>query len=351
MRLDHVGKRGLIASILVGASALTAANGQTPREIAQRSFTSVVLLLMEDSHGQPVSLGSGFFVANGIVATNVHVVEGAAGGYAKLVGKNTKYDIAGTVSVDNTRDLVLLSVTGASAPPLAIGDSSQAAVGDPVYVVGNPRGLEGTFSQGIVSSVRQVGSDTLLQITAPISPGSSGGPVLDAQGKVIGIAVATFRGGQNLNFAIPASYLAPLLANVQDVTSLKGRPRPSESKSILDGLGGRISEAAAGSNFTWTRPANFDFTPETILGDFTFSLRNQLREAIKDVQCLVVFYDRNGEPLDVSVTRCYEFIPGGLAKRIQGTVHGSVQKLTTRTETAIPDAKVEFRVLDFQIAE
>ena len=69
---------------------------------------------------------------------------------------------------------------------------------------GNPQGLEGTFSQGIVSSIRVLGADKILQITAPISPGSSGGPVLNEKGQVIGVSVATFRGGQNLNFAIPS---------------------------------------------------------------------------------------------------------------------------------------------------
>ncbi|GAG54367.1 unnamed protein product, partial [marine sediment metagenome] len=122
---------------------------------------------------------------------------------------------AGLVSADYQRDLTLLKITGVITSPLIIlGDINQVAVGEEVYAVGNPQGLEGTFSQGIVSSIRQIGSDMLFQITAPISPGSSGGPVLNTQGKVIGIAVATFSGGQNLNFAIPASYLVPLLKSV-----------------------------------------------------------------------------------------------------------------------------------------
>jgi len=166
---------------------------------------------MEDANSQPVSLGSGFFVKDDIVATNLHMIEGAARGYAKIVGQKPKYEIVGIVGIDTQRDLALLKITGVRAPSLTFGDINQVAVGDEVYAIGNPQGLEGTFSQGIVSSIRQVGSDILFQITAPISPGSSGGPVLNAQGKVIGIAVATFKGGQNLNFAIPATYLATFL--------------------------------------------------------------------------------------------------------------------------------------------
>lgn len=198
----------IILSLLFAPSLSQA---QSTRQIAQNAFPSVVLLVMEDANSQPVSLGSGFFVKDDIVATNLHMIEGAARGYAKIVGRKPKYEIVGIVGLDTQRDLALLKITGVRAPSLTFGDINQVAVGDEVYAIGNPQGLEGTFSQGIVSSIRQVGSDILFQITAPISPGSSGGPVLNAQGKVIGIAVATFKGGQNLNFAIPATYLATLL--------------------------------------------------------------------------------------------------------------------------------------------
>jgi S1-C subfamily serine protease len=89
--------------------------------------------------------------------------------------------------------LVVLKISGGCSQALALGNSDAVQVGDSVYAVGNPQGLEGTFSQGIISSVRELGSKKLLQITAPISPGSSGGPVLNEKGEVIGVSVATFR--------------------------------------------------------------------------------------------------------------------------------------------------------------
>ena len=184
---------------------------QTAQEIAKKAFDSTVLLVMEDANGQPLSLGSGFFVRDGEVASNLHVVKGAARGYAKIIGQKTKFDIEGITAVDSERDLVVLKISGAHARALALGNSESVQVGETVYAVGNPQGLEGTFSQGIVSSIREVGTDKLLQITAPISPGSSGGPVLNGKGEVIGVSVATFRGGQNLNFAIPSIYLNNLL--------------------------------------------------------------------------------------------------------------------------------------------
>jgi S1-C subfamily serine protease len=289
---------------------------------------------MADANGQPISLGSGFFVRDGIVATNLHVIERASSGYVKIIGQQPKYPIAGIVGSDPEHDLVLLKVS-ASAPALQLGEATKISVGDEVFAIGNPLGLEGTLSQGIVSGIRQVGSDTLLQITAPISPGSSGGPVLTAQGDVVGVAVATFSGGQNLNFAIPVSHLVRLLANMKLVPDPLSRNVPTKArKSVVGELGGRSTEGVRGAQFAWG-----DFG----LGLYSFSLRNQLPQGVKNVRCLVVFYDDSGKPLDVSEPFCQmEQVLPGLAKRVTGSVDRSVQRLSKR---------VEIRILDFRIIE
>lgn len=355
------GVRLSLLSVVVGILALvTLVHSQPAKEIAQKSFPSIVMLLMEDERGQPLSLGSGFFVQEGVVATCYHVIEGAARGYAKLVGQKTKMDISGIVGIDERRDLVLLAISGAKAPSLPIGDSKNVSVGDEVYVVSNPMGLEGTLSQGIISGIRQVGSDTIFQITAPVSPGSSGGPVLNSKGEVIGIAAATFRGGQNLNFAIPASYLATLLSDVKPPTPLSPKAPIRREKSILAEFGGRSVEGVVGDNFLWE-----GYT----LGSFTFSLRNLLREPIKDIVCLVIFYDDYGKPID-TLLRVYcqdesspydwrtsdsrtrgRVIPGGLAIRVEGSVDKSVRELTTPEYSKTPRTRVEFRILDFRVVQ
>lgn len=324
---------------------------QTARDIVQKTFPSVVMLLMEDANSQPLSLGSGFFVNGDVVATSLHVIEGASGGYAKIIGEKQKYSIAGLVGADRQRDLALLKIAGAESPPLKLGDSSRVAVGDEVYAIGNPFGLEGTFSQGIVSGIRQIGSDFLFQITAPISPGSSGGPLLNPHGEVIGITVAAFKGGQNLNFAIPGSYLALLLQNVEPIVLLSPTPIKKE-KSILDDLTQPNAEAIIGGNFTWQNQL-YEFD-----GDYSFTLRNKLRESVQDVYCLTVFYDRSGEPLDVDLVHYTDIIPAGLAKRVIGSVDPSVKRLTTPPSkdnpyisSFAPTTKVEFRILDFRILE
>lgn len=319
---------------------------KTAKEIAQNSFPSVVMLVMEDKNGQMLSLGSGFIVKKGVVVTNLHVIKGATKGYAKLIRQKSKYDIAGIVGIDSERDLVILSVPNVKAPSLQLGDSSQVAVGDEIYAVGNPQGLEGTFSQGIVSSVRQIGSEQILQITAPISPGSSGGPILNSQGKVIGVAVATFKGGQNLNFAIPVSYLSALLADMKPAVPLSSKKEDKTDGSILTDLGGHSAEGVIGEAFAWGTCCD---------GRFTFSLRNQLRESVKNIRCLVVIYDDSDRPIDFASIHYPNIIPDGLAKRIFGHVDSSVEAMLHSSgfinKTGKEKGRIEFRILDFQIIE
>jgi len=335
----------------------SSAFAKTAQEIAKVAFRSTVLLVMEDANGQTLSLGSGFFVGDGVIASNLHVIEGAKRGYAKLIGEKTKYAIEGIIAVDPERDLVVLKITNGRSHALPLGNSDSVQVGENVYAVGNPHGLEGTFSQGIISSIREVSSEKLLQITAPISPGSSGGPVLNGKGEVIGVSVATFSGGQNLNFAIPSGYLNALLAKTTGPRLLLSQIMPAKAtKSITSDLGGRISEGVLGGQFTWESQGVFQE------GKYSLSLRNQLRENVKNVYCIVVFYDSQNNPIDVDVIQYQGIILAGLAKRVKSKVYESVQRLTasgsrkkpttmdefreSRTNT---DPWVEIRVLDFEI--
>lgn len=320
--------------MLIGTNTVYA---QTAQSIAKTAFGSTVLLVMEDEYGQTLSLGSGFYVRDGEVASNLHVVEGASRGYAKIIGQNAKYEIEGISAVDPERDLVILRISGFSSPALTLGDSESVEVGETIYAVGNPKGLEGTFSQGIISSIRKVESNKLLQITAPISPGSSGGPILRENGEVVGISVATFRGGQNLNFAIPSNYLKTLLGKVGIPKPLAQAKLGKSQNSIMNDLGGRSSEGVSASHFTWENEDGI-FLPR-----FTFSLRNQLREAVKDVQALVVFYASDGAPIDAQVVHYEGMIPPGLAKRHSAHISDkSVKRLASTYEV---------RILNFSLSE
>ena len=186
---------------------------QTVPEIAEKALAATVYLEMQDSNGKTLGFGSGFFVKPNLIATNYHVIAGASSGTAKLVGKYTTYKIEGFTATDEDNDLALLKVSAYGIQPLLLGKSDAVKIGDTVYVAGNPKGLEGTFSDGIISSRRDKYTKERFQMTAPISPGSSGGPVLNSKGEVIGVSVSAHRDldAQNLNFAIPSNYLKTLL--------------------------------------------------------------------------------------------------------------------------------------------
>ncbi|MGA7613801.1 MAG: tetratricopeptide repeat-containing serine protease family protein [Thermoanaerobaculia bacterium] len=156
--------------------------------------------------GDDVQIGTGFFVQKGILVTNRHVLAGALSAEVKT-DDGRVFEIEHVTAEDADSDLVKVD--------LPVGDDASIRTlelrrnlpepGSRVVVIGSPFGLEKTVSDGIVSTVRQLEDGTaVIQITAPISPGSSGSPVLDLDGRVIGVATIQLVGGQNLNFAIPA---------------------------------------------------------------------------------------------------------------------------------------------------
>lgn len=331
-------------------SSNVVSNSLTPQQIAKSAFPSVVLLMMNDRNGQPHALGSGFFVSPGLVATNYHVIEGAGGGTAKLIGQDGTYRLTGVGATDAVHDLALVGVEGATGPSLTLAEDA-LEVGQPVFAIGNPRGLEGTFSSGIVSSIRGLQSDTVVQITAPISPGSSGGPVIDEHGRVVGVATASYTAGQNLNFAVPVKYLSRLLSTKAAEQPFEVSRTHSEGKSFLRRVSGSKSiGGVVGSAFAWDDEILFKNMVYDIHGAFTLTLRNQLQEDVKNVSAAVIFYDNAGDPLEVLVVGV-DFIPARLARRVGGKVNSSIQVLTTHDGSRQPYTKTEIRVLGFELGQ
>ncbi|MDP3001065.1 MAG: trypsin-like peptidase domain-containing protein [Bryobacterales bacterium] len=342
-----------IAAVAALTCLCYAAEAQTARQVAQKAFGSVVLLVTEDSSGQLQSVATGFFVRPGVVATNAHAVDGASAGYVKIVGQRERHRVAGLLGLDTTHDLALLSVSTTSHETLPLADSGAVRVGDEVFAIGNPQGLEGTVSAGIVSGIRKIGQDSLLQITAAISPGSSGGPVMNASAEVVGIATATYRGGQNLNFAVPSVYLKSLLGRASGLIPLRSQSSAARSGGILSGLGSASLDGVVAEAFTWDNESQYSFT-----------LRNRLQHPVKDIRCLVLFLDQAGAPIHSESVQVGLVIPAGLAKRITDSepetksdakdpffravlnaptpllVHYSVRPLTRSTR---------IRVLDFRV--
>ncbi len=183
-----------------------AASMRTPAEIAARSTPSVVSVRTEQS------LGTGFVVSNdGLVATNLHVVAGNSK-ITITLADHREFQVVEIWNGDRQRDLVIMRIEAQKLPVVSLGDSSAIHPGDSVVAIGHPLGLEDTVSNGLVSAIRKVDDDlTVLQISAPIAPGSSGGPIFNDRGEVIGVATAIMLGGQNINFGVPIMYLKDLL--------------------------------------------------------------------------------------------------------------------------------------------
>lgn len=174
---------------------------------------SVVTVIAFNADGRAKSQGTAFFIStNGMLVTNYHVIRGAH--HTSIKTRNgDQYRIVETVAIEPESDLALIraDVEGALVRPLRLS-TALAVAGQRIVVVGSPLGLEETVSEGIVSAVRKVeGFGEIIQITAPISPGSSGSPVINLQGDIVGVATLNLKGGQNLNFAIPSQTIASLV--------------------------------------------------------------------------------------------------------------------------------------------
>ena len=191
------------------------------KEARDRARDATVRIYVKDfSWEDYVFSGSGFFVAPHVIATNFHVIEDKDNSKGKsiLAYKHSKkgrfHSVKSVRGVDRTHDLAILEVSASSVKPLFLGDSSAVESLDKVYIVGNPMGYERKFSQGIISGEEELAGVKYIQTDAAISPGSSGGPMIDFQGEVIGIATRThIFVGENLGFAIPSNHLKALLMN------------------------------------------------------------------------------------------------------------------------------------------
>jgi len=198
-----------------------------PQGFAERSFTSiseryapaVVKITTLDQAGRTVGSGSGFFVnSRGDVATNFHVLEKASKALIQTAGGG-KGEVLGITHADPGVDLLIAGTAFRNTPAVLLGDSDTVVEGESVLVLGNSPGWEGTFSTGVVTTIRKAGDLTLLQLSARILPGGSGGPVFNTTGEVIGIATAF---SDFAHFAMPANYLRTLKAERSSVEALRG---------------------------------------------------------------------------------------------------------------------------------
>jgi len=218
----------------------TTTHAQSPQVIAQKLYHATMILEMTDNNGR-TSHGTAFVIGEGLVATNAHVIDNAQTGIARLVQKPQPILIEGFIAMDTDTDLAVLKVSNTNAPALTLGDSDTIRRGDVIYTLGNPHGLEGTFSEGRVSNIlheRPGLRGKVIQFTAPISRGSSGGAVVNQKGEVIAIVAQTQDDGQNLNFAVPVNALKRLMENATHLTPISQQktqtPKTKQKNNLIN---------------------------------------------------------------------------------------------------------------------
>jgi S1-C subfamily serine protease len=233
----------LITAVLHGAGqSIQVANTQGPGEsslvhrITQRTAApeanwkqesyyryapAVFALSCKRANGSTVS-GTGFTIGDALLVTNYHVVQTCSSVVARAQD-GREYKITKALAFDRNNDFAVLDLGADTTATMPLGDSNRVRVGDAVISIGDPLGLERTLAEGLITAFRSFGGRRLFQTNTDTSHGSSGSPLINDRGQVIGIIVATLSDGQKLNFAVPINYVRDALAKA-----------PSERYSLLE---------------------------------------------------------------------------------------------------------------------
>lgn len=195
------------------ASAITDAESSTELDAEQiyaKCSPAVFFIEVYNASGTATASGSGFFIdSNGTAVTNYHVIKGAYS--AKITVSDTKkvYNVLGVYDYSVDNDWAVLKIDGSGFTYLDAGSTASVVGGAPVYAIGSPLGLQNSITSGLISNTaRTENGVTYLQTSAAISAGSSGGALINKFGKVIGITCASYVDGQNLNLALPITYIS-----------------------------------------------------------------------------------------------------------------------------------------------
>jgi len=207
----------LLFSALCGPAFGEPSSEKSITQIVEEQGKAVVVITNLGFGDTPQGIGSGFVIqANGVVMTNYHVIENAQAVTVKLPD-GREFRAEGLLGHDPEVDIAVLKIEATNLPTIPLGDSDMVKTGQHVITIGTPLGLlENTVSDGIISAIRLDDDPAakikkLIQITAPVSQGNSGGPLLNMSGQAIGITYAVIEQGQNLNFAVPINAAKPFI--------------------------------------------------------------------------------------------------------------------------------------------
>ena len=268
------------------------------------------LVYLNDATGTPTALGSAFLVKPRILITNAHVVD--SGAPVLAVGP-VRIPLK-VLRTDKVHDLAEMSVdVDLTSRPLSLS-AEQVIPGEQIFAIGNPEGLEKSISQGIVSGLHKTESIDFIQISSPISHGSSGGPILNTKAEVVGVAAAILDQGQNLNFAIPVVYVKALL-------EAKDEPR----------LAFNLNENMAHAAELMDKKGKAQYSDEPA-SDY----RKLSDELLQTLQAIVKSSDNSTALAKVACYGTHDFVLGG-AKNSRGDVANAI---ALHTRVAVGDAEI-----------
>jgi S1-C subfamily serine protease len=196
-----------IASLVLGLAPCSLINltASSVSEVVINAKPAVVKIIAVDANQKPCKTSTGFFITHdGVLVTNEHIIAGATDLFAQT-STGAIYIFRSVIFRSVNLDLALLKFAATDVPYLKLGSSAHLTEGQRIIVIGRPEGLEATVSDGTISAF--LSNRSSIEMTAAISPGLSGAPVLDESGQVIGIANSIFKEGQDLNCAIAAETL------------------------------------------------------------------------------------------------------------------------------------------------
>jgi regulator of sirC expression with transglutaminase-like and TPR domain len=222
-------------------------------DLAEQARKSVAVILYTGRDGKQIGLGTGFVVADGLIATNLHVI-GEGRPITVRLADGTRHEATEVHASDRKLDLAIVRIDKKGLTPLPLGDDQKLKNGQPLVALGHPRGLEHSVVAGVLSGRRDVDGMAMLQLAIPIEEGNSGGPVLDQAGRVVGIVTMRSLVTNNLGFAVPIRALKPLIERPNPVPMeqwltigaldraewkvlLGGRWRQRAGRIVADGMG------------------------------------------------------------------------------------------------------------------
>ncbi|MBI3821979.1 MAG: trypsin-like peptidase domain-containing protein, partial [Planctomycetes bacterium] len=244
--------------LLVPTVAHAQEKKKTVEQLAEEAKESIAVLLYTGRDGKLQGIGTGFVISDdGLIATNLHVI-GEARPITVQLADGSKHEATAVHASDRKLDLAIVKIDAKKKlKPLTLGDSAKLTQGQQIVALGHPRGLEHSVVAGVLSGKRDMDGVSMLQLAIPIEQGNSGGPVLDPQGRVVGIVTLKSLVTENLGFAVPVNALKQIQARPNPVAMEQwltiGALDKSEWKTVYGARwrqrAGKILADGAGSVF------------------------------------------------------------------------------------------------------